>query len=280
MDNVTPPERNDVRSEVRRTIELEAIVNFSEPETGSWKEIASVGTVSRNGIGFVSPRPCEAGRLVNLVLPMPEEFRAFDKSKELYAVHGLVQYCTASGGMEQPGYNVGVALIGKKAPDSYQNDPLQTYRINGMTKSGFWTITETDKAFRPRRFPRYLMSLEVGVSLLQQETRSVVKTTAMTRDIGIGGTAIISTLDAQVGDKVKFACEKLNFYALAIVRNREELNGDESLIRLEFVESEFPVDKLHLVRNDRSSGANIDGSPGRDTDFEMNELTDDSVEVM
>lgn len=288
MNNVSLEERLEVRGEVRRTIELEAIVSSNEPEDCSWKEIASVTSVSRNGIGFTSPRPCEVGRLVTLALPMPEEFRAYDRSKELYAVNGLVQYCTEISIDDQQGYNVGVALIGKKTPESYHEDPLQTYRINGMTKNGFWTIAEAERVFKPRRYPRYLISLEVGVSLLQKETRSVVRNTAVTRDLGIGGAAILSTLDAQVGDKVKFAFDKLNFYALAIVRNREELGSEESLLRLEFLEIGFPVDKLHLVKDERVKPKDLldeelltegEGDADDEVEFDPEQVADD-VEVV
>lgn len=279
-------ERVDTRGETRTAIDLEAIVTFNETIDHSWKEIATVASVSRNGVGFISPKPCEAGRLVSLVLPMPDELRAYDRTKELYAVHGLVQYCVEDNNGAEPEFNVGVALIGKKAPNSHQNNPAQTYRINGMTKKGFWTITEAGEIFKPRRFPRYLIALEVGVSLLHKETRSVVRNTAVTRDIGIGGAAVVSSLEAQVGDKVKFACEKLNFYALAVVRNRDGADNGESILRLEFIESEFPVDKLHLVKNERPGAyassedvVNYDELTSQIAEYSSHEYAD-SVEVV
>lgn len=239
------------RSESRVTIELEAIVQVKESDGGSWKEMVTVTSISRNGAGFYSPRRCGVGCLVAIVLPMPEELRAYDRSKELYPVMGLVQYCTENSSEAEIGYNIGVALIGKKAPESYTRNPEQAYRINGMSKNAFWTVTEADSTFRPRKYPRYMMSLEVGVSLLRKETRSVVKNTAITRDLGIGGAAIKCSLDANVGDKVKFAYEKLGFYALAIVRNREDVEGEDPILRLEFLENHFPVEKLHLVKDQR-----------------------------
>jgi hypothetical protein len=277
MDQSNHHTPGEGRGEGRIAIDLEAIIRCREPNGGTWKEMASVTSVSRNGIGLVSPQPCEVGRLVGVVLPMPEELRAFDHAKELYAVHGLVQYCIES----DKEYNVGVALIGKKAPDSHSENPAQTYRINGMTKKGFWTVTETEESFKPRRFPRYHIALEVGVSLLQKQTRSVVRNTALTRDVGIGGVAVVSTLEAKIGDKVKFAFEKLDFYAIAVVRNREELDCGEALLRLEFIEGVFPVDKLHLVKNDRVGAKEpVNPEPANDLDVSMTEKYGEIVEAV
>ncbi|MEQ1606158.1 MAG: PilZ domain-containing protein [Pyrinomonadaceae bacterium] len=264
------------RSQPRLAIDLEAIVQAKEADGSSWKEIATVTTISRNGAGFSSPQPCNVGRLVALVLQMPPDLRVYDKKKELYPILGLVQYCNPSRIPEEEGYDIGVAFVGKKPPASHEENPGLHYRITGMAKNGLWNITEAVTAFKPRRFPRYSMSLQVGVSLLQKETRSVVKNTATTRDISIGGASLKCKLDANVGDKVKFACEKLDFYSLAIVRNREDVESDETLLRLEFLDSEFPVDKLHLVKEAKPAPAVIavGGSYDAETSDEPDAIDD------
>lgn len=281
MQNETSSTGRDVRSQPRLAIDLEAIVQAKEPNGTGWKEMATVTTISRNGAGFSSPQACTVGRLVGLVLQMPPEYRVYDKKKELYPVLGLVQYCNPSRVPGDECYDIGVAFVGKKAPVSHEDNPSQQYRIIGMAKNGLWNIAEAGTTFKPRRFPRYSMSLQVGVSLLQRETRSVVKNTATTRDISIGGASLKCKLDASVGDKVKFACEKLDFYSLAIVRNREDAENDETLLRLEFLENEFPVDKLHLVKEVKPALAaeTKDDSVIEDPSESATGLAADEVEV-
>lgn len=248
MQNETSSTGRVERSQPRLAIDLEAIVQTRDPEGNSWKEMATVTTISRNGAGFSSPQPCSVGRLVGIVLQMPKDLRVYDKKKDLYPVQGLVQYCNRSRIGDEESYDIGVAFVGKKPPESHERNPSQQYRITGMEKNGLWTITEADGTFKLRRYPRYMMSMQMMVSLLQRETRSVVKNTATTRDVSIGGAALKCDLDAKVGDKVKVACEKLDFYSLATVRNREVTETDETLLRVEFLENEFPVDKLHLAK--------------------------------
>ena len=284
MKNETSSSGRDVRSHPRLAIDLEAIVQAKEPNGTGWKEMATVTTVSRNGAGFASPQACTVGRLVTLVLQMPPELRVYDKKKELYPVLGLVQYCNPSRMQGEECYDIGVAFVGKKAPISHERNPSQQYRITGMAKNGLWNIAEAGTTFKPRRFPRYSMSLQVGVSLLQRETRSVVKNTATTRDISIGGASLRCKLDASVGDKVKVACEKLDFYSLAIVRNREDAENDETLLRLEFLDNEFPVDKLHLVKEVRPLPAMVTEDdpaiePTSDLSTSATGLAADGVEV-
>ena len=78
---------NTITSENRRvprvSTELKTIVQVKESLEESWKEITAVTTVSRNGAGFTLSRKCEVGRLVSLVLPMPDELRAYNRSEEL-----------------------------------------------------------------------------------------------------------------------------------------------------------------------------------------------------
>ncbi len=252
MQNKTSSGAHVERSQPRLAIDLEAIIQAKDTDGNNWKEMATVTTISRNGAGFSSPQPCSVGRLVGMVLQMPRDLRVYDRKKDLYPVLGLVQYCNPSRVPGEDVYDIGVAFVGKNPPESHERNPSQQYRITGMEKNGLWSITEADGTFKPRRYPRYSMSLQFMVSLLQRETRSVVKNTATTRDVSIGGASLKCDLDAKVGDKVKVACEKLDFYSIATVRNCESTETDENLLRVEFLENEFPVDKLHLAKEPKA----------------------------
>lgn len=227
----------------RLAAELKTIVQVKESEHESWKEVSKVVTVSRNGAGLRLTRPCAVGRLVTLVMPLDPDLRAYDKKEEVYPVMSIVQYCNASTIDGETVYNVGVGFVGKKMPESYKADPTQSYRISGMKKDGLWAITEAELQFKNRKQPRYWISVPVMVSLLQRGDSSGAKEETITKNICAGGVSVACTLDADIGDKVKFACGELDFYSMAIVRNRKKTK-DGATLHLEFIDNEFPIDEV------------------------------------
>lgn len=252
---------SESRNARRSHSELKTIVQVKESEEETWKEVTRVTTVSRNGAGFSLSRECTPGRLVTLVLPMPTELRAYDQDREVYPVMGLVQYCNKGMIDGEKRYHVGVGFIGKHIPASFKANPLQSYRIVGMTKEGLWTVTEAETPFKARRHPRFWLALDVTVTLLQREKKTVNKENAVTQNIGASGVSVVCSLDASIGEKVKFACKSLDFYALAIVRNRKEKEGQPATLHLEFIENMFPVEKILLAQDESDSAQAEDHIP-------------------
>jgi len=237
----TEPEH---RAANRGAAELKSIVQVKESQDDGWKEVAKVLTVSKNGAGFSLPRPVVVGRLLTLVMPLDPELRAYDKKKEVYPVMAIVQYCNASTVDGQTVYHVGVGFVGKKVPDSYKADPTQSYRIVGMKQDGLWSVTEAQSQFKNRKQPRYWISVPVTVSLLQRAGSSGGKEETYTRNICSAGISVLCSLKASIGDKVKIACKQLNFYSIAIVRNRKSVQGEVPTLHLEFIDNEFPVEDV------------------------------------
>lgn len=237
----TEPEH---RKADRTPTELKTIVQVKESSEETWKEVTKVLTVSRNGAGFCLKRPCVVGRLVTLVMPLDPQLRAYDKKEEVYPVMGIVQYCNASTVNGETNYHVGVGFVGKKVPESFKADPTQSYRISGMKKDGLWTVNEAESQFKNRKHARYWISLPVTVSLLQKAVNSGAKEETYTKNISIGGVSVVCSLDAEIGEKVKFACKDLNFYAIAIVRNRKLYKDEIPTLHLEFVDAELPIDAV------------------------------------
>ncbi len=229
--------------------ELQTIVQITEGENDIWKEVTRVTTVSKNGAGFSLSRPCTVGRLVTLVMPMPTELRAYDEDKALYPVMGLVQYCNDGMIDGKTVYHVGVGFIGKRIPDSFRDNPFQSYRISGMSKDGLWMVTEAESQFKARRHPRSWIAFDVTITLLQKDRKAISRETAVTQNIGSSGVSVRCSLDVTVGDKVKFAFKALDFYAIAIVRNRKETEGQTPTLHLEFVDTEFPMERLFIASN-------------------------------
>ena len=234
----------DNRAAERVPAELKTIVQVKEPDGETWKEVTRVTTVSRNGAGFSLPRPCAVGRLVTLVMPLDPQLRAYDIDRELYPVMAIIQHCQAATVDGKTEYHIGVGFIGKEIPESFKTDPAQNFRIAGMTKDGLWKVTEADSQFKKRKHSRHWIGLGVTVSLLQRAENPGAKEETHTVNVASGGVSVVCSLEAKVGDKVKFACKSLNFYSMAVVRGRKVRKDEMPTLHLEFIDNEFPVDKV------------------------------------
>lgn len=236
------------RKEERVETGLRTLVQVKESNEETWKEIITVTTVSRSGASFMLSRPCTVGQLAALVLPMPTELRAYDEFDDVYPVMGLVQYCNKSTIDGADVYNVGVAFIGKRLPESYRTDPRQSYRIIGMSKDGLWKIKEAETKFSNRSRPRYWLKLDVTITLIGKERQSTYKEHSVTQNIGERGASVFCSLEAKVGEKVKFGCKALDFHTIAFVRNRKEVANATPTLHLEFVDEQIPMEKIFFYQ--------------------------------
>jgi hypothetical protein len=236
----------DPRIESRQNAELKAVIQVKEGDGVTWKEVADISTVSKNGAGFCLSRPCIVGRLITMVLPLPRELRAYDHDTDLYPVMAIIQYCNEGMVGADRVYHVGAGFVGKTIPESFKGDPTQNYRITGMNKEGLWEITESGRQFQNRKKPRFWVSLPISLSVINKEDKSIKREETFTKNVGAGGVSIASSLNPNVGDKVKVACKHLDFYAIGVVRNITP--GDCPTVHLEFLEDEFPIEKVMLMQ--------------------------------
>ncbi len=244
MSNTETTDKSELRNANRVALELEAVVQIKDGIDENWKEVTEITTVSHNGAGFAISRDCPVGRLVSIVLPMPHDLRAYDLDERLYPVMGIVQNCykTKVGGKEL--YYVGVAFIGKSIPESFKADPTQSYRVDGMREDGMWQVVETKTQFKTRKHPRIWERLDVSLTLLRPETKTVERETTVTQNIGAKGVSVESGLDAKVGDRIKFQCKEMDFFAMAVVRNRKLSQDKPTTLHLEFIDGIFPIEKI------------------------------------
>ncbi|MFN6965080.1 MAG: PilZ domain-containing protein [Pyrinomonadaceae bacterium] len=221
-----------------------AIVKGKESTVISWTENTTLTSLSSNGAGFHLSRPCEPGRLLALMIPMPAHMRSYDQDKKLYRIWGLVQYCYRSDTEGEALYHVGVAFIGKDAPRSYLANPQQCYRVAGIDKRGLWRVEEMDATFKKRRSVRYWESIGASIFLLDSEQQTIAAETVETENISETGASVFATMRAVVGDRIKFVSDQPSFSGLAIVRARRIGSDDRTRIHLEFVDGKFPAAKL------------------------------------
>ena len=239
---------------------MHAVVKAKSEDGSPWKETAEVISVSPTGAGFYLKRECKAGRLLSMMLPVEPHLRCYDHDKELYRVWGLVQHCHKITS-DDPGFHIGVAFIGKAAPESYRADHEQSYRICGMDEDGLWKIKEAAKEFKPRKDARFYLAVEHYLAVVDGQKTSLRGEKATTENISKWGAAVLTTLDVHVGDRVKFISEQYDFSGLAVVCNRRERSDERATLNLQFVENHFPVDRISLATPSPANEPVLDPEP-------------------
>ncbi len=220
------------------------VVNGIGEDGERWKEVADVFSFTASGVGFYTARECTVGNLVSLMLQMPPHLRCYDHEEEFYQIWGLVQHCHLSSSNELTAFQVGVAFVGKFPPASYGGNPLQNYRICGMDKDGLWKVTESTTRFVQRKHLRYWKKIDLYLALIDSRRETIGGERAITENISKSGAAVLTSLDLNIGDRVKFISEKFDFSGLAIVCNMQTVKNGKTRLNLEFVENTFPVEKF------------------------------------
>ena len=227
-----------------RPVSLHAVVKGRKERDRQWKEVANLLTFSSTGASFNLERECAVGTLVSLMIPLPVHMRCYDFDKEFYQVWGLVQHCepmTASGEGEK--FHIGVAFIGKNCPDSYRQNPRQYYRIAGVSEDGMWGVEESKTPFKKRADVRFWKQIDLYLALIDTKDGSSGGERTTAENISRSGAAVFTTMNVNIGDRVKFISEEYDFSGLAVVCNRTTDDGRAKL-HLTFVQNTFPVKTL------------------------------------
>lgn len=241
-DNMPPPQEeqfDEAALERSNNIMFVAVIKSRETPVKMWTESVDVINASHSGAGFYAERECFVGQLVSLLLPMPNELRRYDQDKKLYKIWGLVQHCQPLKG--NIGFQVGVAFIGRNAPEIYNDKPMTSYRVSGVGEDGFWKISESDTPFRMRKHSRFWTTSEVTITAIDSDGLEYANERTATENISESGASVFSNLMLNVGDRVRFVNSAHNFTTTAMVRNRQSGKDSRQRLHLEFVEGIFPI---------------------------------------
>lgn len=226
------------------SMSLHAVVKGREKKDQQWKEVADLISVSATGSSFNLQRSCEVGTLVSLMVPLPVHMRCYDHDKEFYRVWGLVQHCAPIKADNPTDFHVGVAFIGKHAPDGYRSNPSQHYRISGVDELGMWRVDESKTPFKKRGDVRFWKPVDLYLALVDTKDGSTGGERTLAENVSRSGAAVLTTLNVGIGDRVKFISEQYDFSGLAVVCNIQTGDDDRTRLHLKFVENTFPVEAL------------------------------------
>src|SRR5687768_3493645 len=200
-----PKQKADLTS-----MSLHAVVKGREPDGRQWKEVADLISVSSTGSSFQLGRGCDVGTLISFLVPLPAHLRCYDHDREFYKVWGLVQHCELMTTEEGSFYFVGVAFTGREAPDSYDDNPEQHYRIIGVDHNGMWAVAEASRPFKKRAQVRFWTPVDLYLALVDIKSGSPAGERTTTENVSRSGAAVFSTLDVGIGDRVKFICAEFD----------------------------------------------------------------------
>lgn len=216
-----------------------------------WVEMSRLVDVTPFGARLRLKRPTEAGRLLQLTLPMPRPLRCFDHVEDQYRVWSLVRNVRLLDPGSEKGalVEIGVAFVGKRPPRSFEADPARRYEIaKSSTEAGLWSVKEesgeslsevsvTDK----RQETRYFMPTEVLIEVFAKDGSFSQRENTVTENISTKGAAVFTTLDLAPGRFVRLSSEQRRISVLSVVRHRRTGADGIARLHLEFLGSEWPL---------------------------------------
>lgn len=240
---------------MRERLELSLPVRIfgRESEAHDWVEKSRLIDVTPFGARFAISRPTERGRLLHLTMPMPRQLRCFDHVEDQYRVWALVRNIKVLEGVDGKPmrYEVGVAFIGKRAPESFDIDPTTRYEVaKSVTETGLWEIYELEQTARqaatdqPRPETRHHIPIEVIVEALDENGHVSERETTVTENISRRGAAVFTTLNVMRGRFVRVTSAQYKIAVIAAVRARRTGENGIPRLHLEFVDKQWPLEEL------------------------------------
>jgi hypothetical protein len=235
-------ERNWKRIRERLPLHLPVRVRGRETPTFEWTEITRLINVTPFGAGFALKHPTEKGRLLHMTIPMPRQLRVFDYVEDQYRIWAVVRYMKAMVADDQTLFNVGVAFIGKRPPDSYEAEPWKRYDI---TTTAFQALANPEEVLLPitdqRVNTRYNIPVDMRLELVDVDGKVTDSEHTVTENISAKGATIFTTLQIPQGRFIRLTSEQYRVTAHAAIRSRSTGADGVPRIHVEFIDREWPL---------------------------------------
>jgi len=241
----------DKRIRERLELKLPLRVHCRETVDFEWTEVTRLIDVTPFGAGFKLKHPTERGRLLHLTIPMPRQLRVFDHVEDQYRIWALVRYARSVAAPEDDAahFEVGVAFIGKRAPQSYEENPAIRYEIGRRApESGAFKMSQISEDVQEldvndKRVPtRHYIPASVLLELLSEGGKVSHAEETVTENVSRKGAAVFSSSELPTGRFVRITSLEYKLTAYAVVRGRSLNASGIPRIHLEFIDSEWPIE--------------------------------------
>jgi len=235
-------QRNWKRIRERLPLHLPVRVRGRETPTFEWTEITRLINVTPFGAGFQLKHPTEKGRLLHMTIPMPRQLRVFDHVEDQYRIWAVVRYMKGVVADNKSVFNVGVAFIGKRPPDSYETEPWKRYDI---CTTAFQALAKPEDILLPltdqRDYTRYHIAVDMRLELVNVDGAVSDTEHTVTENISAHGATIFTTLQIPQGRFVRLTSEQYGVTAHAAIRSRSTGADGVPRIHVEFIDREWPL---------------------------------------
>ena len=237
-------ERNWKRIRERLALHLPVRVQGRETPDFEWTEMTRLTNVTPFGAGFTIKRPTEKGRLLYMTIPMPRQLRLFDHVEDQYHVWAIVRHVKAYTVQNRTIFDVGVAFIGKRAPESYVKEPWKRYEVSTTNFQALASGEEMVRTFPevdPRALTRHNIAIDMRVEVVSESGEVVASEHTVTENISNTGATLFTTLEVQPGRFIRLTNEEHRIKAYAAIRSRNTGADGVPRIHVEFVDKEWPL---------------------------------------
>lgn len=236
-------ERNSKRIRERLALQLPVRIRCREAPDFEWTEMTRLTNVTPFGAAFTLTRPTEIGRLLHMTIPMPRQLRVFDHVEDQYKIWAIVRHLKSKTTDKGPGFEVGVAFIGKRAPASYETEPWKRYEIALGIDDKLASVDEyRHPAFADQQeHTRHRMAVDMLVEMIDPNGAVAQSEQTVTEDISAQGATLFTTLEISVGRFIRVTSEQYRTTAHAAIRSRTTGPDGIPRIHVEFVDKHWPL---------------------------------------
>ena len=237
-------ERNWKRIRERLALHLPVRIQGRESPDFAWAEMTRLNNVTPFGAGFTIKRPTEKGRLLYMTIPMPRQLRVFDHVEDQYRVWAIVRYMKARTSNNVTTFDVGVAFIGKRPPDSYEKEPWKRYDVS---TTAFEALTSADDIVTPlptedqRVHTRHNIAVDMKLEIVDEGGAVIGTEHTVTENISSRGATLFTTMQIAQGRFIRVTSERYGITVHAAVRTRSTGADGVPRIHVEFIDKEWPL---------------------------------------
>lgn len=229
----------------RMELKLPVRVRCRETPDFEWTEVTRLNDVTPFGAGFTLKRPTEKGRLVHMTIPMPRQLRVFDHVEDQYRVWALVRHVRALPTADKgPLFEIGVAFIGKRPPNSYEMEPSKRYELATADNR---SLPSVEEALQPmpsadqRIHTRHNIAIDMLLETLNEKGELTASESSVTENISRTGATLYTTMQIAVGRFVRLTSSQYNLTVHAAVRAQSTGADGIPRIHVEFIDAEWPL---------------------------------------